>query len=253
MVGLASCCLLEPSSQGLDEVEKSENSVDLTYTIERSPKRRRLTITVERDRSVVVHVPAGMSDSDIEQVVLTKRKWIYEKTGHPQKYQEMLHPPGKELVSGESALYLGREYRIEVVQTGLTEIKFNNMFYIPAAITSKKTEMFREWYIDRAKEEIVPRVMQHARALGVEVTEVKIADSRYRWGSCTLNNNVNINWRLIKAPMFVIDYVIVHELAHLMEANHTTRFWNIVRAQVPMADKAKVWLRENGQFIEQMI
>ena len=73
----------------------------------------------------------------------------------------------------------------------------------------------------------------HARALGVDVARVKIVDNRYRWGSCTLNNNVNLNWRLIKAPMFVIDYVIVHELAHLIEANHTPRFWNIVRVQTP--------------------
>jgi len=71
-------------------------------------------------------------------------------------------------------------------------------------------------------------VKQYAHRLGVDVAEVKIVDSRYRWGSCTPKNNINLNWRLIKAPMFVIDYVIVHELAHLIEANHTPAFWNIV-------------------------
>lgn len=86
--------------------------------------------------------------------------------------------------------------------------------------------------------------------LGVEYAAAKIVDNRYRWGSCTVKDNVNFNWRLIKAPMFVIDYVIIHELAHLLEANHTPRFWNIVRTQTPTMDKAKAWLKEHGQILE---
>jgi predicted metal-dependent hydrolase len=94
--------------------------VVLEYTIQRSAKRRQLTITVERDRSVVVHAPEELAEDKIRQVVEAKRQWIYEKTNHPQKYRGLPHPPGKELVSGESALYLGRQYRIEVVPEGLT-------------------------------------------------------------------------------------------------------------------------------------
>ena len=111
----------------------------------------------------------------------------------------------------------------------------------------------RDWYIDRANEKILPRVRRHAHQLGVEYKGAKIVDSRYRWGSCTVKDNVNFNWRLIKAPMFVIDYVIVHELAHLIEANHTPRFWNIVRAQTPKMEKARTWLSENGQVLEEEI
>jgi predicted metal-dependent hydrolase len=111
----------------------------------------------------------------------------------------------------------------------------------------------KEWYIARAKEKIIPRVKIYCHAIGVDVAGVKIVDNRYRWGSCTLNNNVNLNWRLIKAPMFVIDYVIVHELAHIIEANHTPRFWNIVRVQTPTMDKARAWLKEHGQLLEQEI
>ena len=159
--------------------------MELTYTIQRSARRRKLTITVERDRSVVVHAAEGTSDEIIGQVVASKRQWIYEKIGHPQKYQDLLHAPGKELVSGESALYLGRQYRIEVVKTGLAEIKFAQRFLIPATQTSKRAEALRDWYIGKAKEKIVPRVKQHARQLGVDVAEVKIVDNRYRWGSCT--------------------------------------------------------------------
>ena len=111
----------------------------------------------------------------------------------------------------------------------------------------------REWYIQQAEAKIIARVKHHARKLGVAYSKVKIVDNLYRWGSCTVNNNVNFNRRLIKAPMFVIDYAIVHELAHLIEANHTPRFWNIIRAQAPTMEKAKAWLKENGQLLEQAI
>lgn len=225
----------------------------LEYTIQTSVKRRKLTITVERDRTIVVHAPEGLSDEKIRQVVEAKRRWIYEKIGHPQKYQALPHPPGKELVSGESALYLGRQYRIEVVKKGFAGIQFNHRFLIPASQGKKRQEVLREWYINRAKEKIVQQAKLHARSLGVDIAGVKIVDSRYRWGSCTLKNNVNFNWRLIKAPMFVIDYVIVHELSHLLEPNHTPRFWNIVSAQTPTMDKAKAWLKDHGQLLEQEI
>jgi predicted metal-dependent hydrolase len=227
--------------------------VVLEYTIQRSAKRRQLTITVERNRSVVVHAPEGLADEKIRRVVEAKRQWIYEKINHPQKYRDLPHGPGKELVSGESALYLGRQYRIEIVRDGLNDVRFNRGFLIPAIPGKRKQEALREWYIGRAKEKIIPRVKAHARRLGVEAAAVKIADGHYRWGSCTTKNNVGFNWRLIKAPMFVIDYVIVHELAHLIETNHTPRFWNIVRTQVPLMDKAKVWLKENGELLEEAI
>ncbi|HUV83442.1 MAG TPA: SprT family zinc-dependent metalloprotease [archaeon] len=227
--------------------------MEMAYTIQRSSRRRKLSITVERDRRVVVHAPEGISDEKIRQVVESKRQWIYEKIGHPQKYKDLPHAPGKELVSGESALYLGRQYRIEMVKTGSTDIQFAQRFLIPATQGKKRAEALREWYINKAKEKIVPRVKLHACELGVNFTEVKIVDNRYRWGSCTVNNNVNFNWRLIKAPMFVIDYIIVHELAHLIEPNHTPKFWNIVRAQSTTMEKAKAWLKENGQLLEQAI
>jgi predicted metal-dependent hydrolase len=99
-----------------------------------------------------------------------------------------------------------------MVKTGLAEIQFAQRFLVPATHAKERVEALREWYIGRAKEKIVARALYYARELGVDVGQVKIVDNRYRWGSCTPKNNVNFNWRLIKAPMLVIDYVIVHEL-----------------------------------------
>src|ERR1700738_710553 len=98
---------------------------DLAYDIVRSPKRRKLTITVERDRAVVVRAPTNASDGEIARIVNAKRQWILEKLRHPQKYRNRQHPPGKEVVNGESAPYLGRDYRIEIVDTPSGEVEFD--------------------------------------------------------------------------------------------------------------------------------
>ena len=227
--------------------------MELAYTIKRSGKRRKLTITVERDRSVVVHAPSDSSDEAIRRLVESKRQWIHEKINHQQKYSDLPHPPGKELVNGESVLYLGRQYRIEIVDRGLEEIQSAQRFMVPSSYSGRQKGSMRDWYITRANEKILPRVQYFARQLGVEYKGAKIVDNRYRWGSCTVKDNINLNWRLIKAPMFVIDYVIAHELAHLIEANHTPRFWNILRAQTPNMEKARSWLRDNGNILEEEI
>jgi predicted metal-dependent hydrolase len=226
---------------------------NLTYNIVRSAKRRKLTITVERDRAIEVSAPVNLSDDEIARVIDTKRQWILEKLHHPQKYRERQHPPGKEVVNGESALYLGREYRIEIVDTPSAEVEFDQQFRVPPKQQRNRLQVLPSWYVARAKEKILRRATQHARTLGVEFAGIRIVDNRYRWGSCTVKDNINFNWRLIKAPMFVIDYVIVHELAHLLEANHTQRFWSIIRAHTPSVEKAKAWLKENGQLLEEKI
>jgi predicted metal-dependent hydrolase len=227
--------------------------MELSYSVQRSANRKKLTITVERDRTVVVHAPLKTSQEVIQRVLDAKRQWIFHKIHHDQKYQDLPHPPGKELVSGESALYLGRPYRVQIVQNGLREIQLTRRLLIPASHTVGRKGALREWYVAQAKEKILPRVERHARGLGVEFNKAKIVDSKYRWGSCTTRDNLTFNWRLIKAPMFVIDYVIVHELAHLIVANHSAHFWNIVRANVPNAAKARVWLVDNGQVLEEEI
>jgi len=227
--------------------------MELVYTVKRSKERRKLTITVERDRRVIVHAPIETPDEIIREMVEAKRRWIYEKINHDQKYRDLPHPPGKELVNGESALYLGREYRVELVQFGLAEVEFAQRFLIAAAQALERRRVLRDWYFKRAGEMILPKAQSNARQLGVSFKQARIVDNRYRWGSCTVKDCVNFNWRLIKAPMSVIDYVVVHELAHLLEANHTARFWNIVRTQTPTMEKARAWLKDHGQILEEDI
>ena len=227
--------------------------MQLEYNVVYSPKRKKLTITVERDRSVVVKAPTGTSPEKIKQVVESRKQWLYEKTHHAQKYHPPLHPPGKELVNGESLLYLGQPYRLELVDTVNDIVFTNNTFFVPKQQKQKRGNVFRQWYIQQAKDIILPRVNSIGDRLGVTFNQAKITDSKYHWGSCTTNDNVTLNWRLIKAPMFVIDYVITHELVHFLEPNHTPRFWGIMRSQPVHSDKAKHWLKVNGSLLDEML
>lgn len=223
--------------------------MELDYNIIYS-KQKKLTVTVERDRTVVVRAPEGTDPERIREIVESRKPWIYEKTRHIQKYKGLPHPPGKELVNGESLLYLGRNYRIEIIDSEEQDIQFSQKFIVPKALYIKRREVFKQWYMAKAREKLLPRVQLFAKNLGVDYNLVKIVDIKYRWGSCTLKDNLNFNWRLIKAPMYVIDYVIVHELTHLFEANHTLRFWNIVRSQSAKMNNAKQWLKEHGEILE---
>ena len=223
----------------------------LEYTVRRSAKRTKLSIIIERDCQVVVLAPSKASDSAIDSAVQSKRQWIYEKMRHEQKFKSLPHPPGKELTSGEGVLYLGQSYRIELVDPDAEVVCLDAKIFIPKLPLTQRKQHLYDWYFHQAKLHISPRAKDHAKKLGVTYKKVKIVDNQYRWGSCTVKNNINFNWRLIKAPMIVIDYVIVHELAHLLEANHTPKFWNILRAQSPHIEKAKNWLKSNGQILEE--
>ncbi|MBI5564244.1 MAG: M48 family metallopeptidase [Chloroflexi bacterium] len=220
----------------------------LNYSVVYS-KRRTLSLIVERDGSVVVRAPLGTSDTSIRHAVEAKRLWLYEKTNHKQKYPAYV--TRKEFVAGETLLYLGRNYRLDLTNDDVPGLHFNGGFTLSRRQRSNAARLVREWYIERARQKLPAKVDAFAKALGVTYGRVLISDLKVRWGSCTPKNNLNFNWRIIKAPTFVIDYVIVHELAHLLEPNHTARFWNIVSVQVPKYEEAKAWLRENGRVLEE--
>jgi hypothetical protein len=221
--------------------------MELNYKIIYS-NRNTIGITVERDCSVVVRAPFGSDLNGIQELIESKKLWIYQKQKHPQKYNKISHV--KELVNGESVLYLGRNYRLEIKKSDRDEIRLAGKFIILHFAGGDFKNYFKEWYKKKAREKIPYRVRYHARNMGVKFNKVLITDMKYRWGSCTTKNNLNFNWRLIKAPTSVIDYVIIHELAHLLEPNHTSRFWNIIKAQTPNFMKAKEWLKDHGEILQ---
>lgn len=210
--------------------------------------RKTLNITVERDRQVIVHAPKNLSEDKIRDIVMSKKTWIAEKLMHVQKYPSI--PSSKEFVSGEALMYLGKNYQLLVVDSDIEGLLFDKQFKISKNKQSVANDLFKKWYKAQAIKKIKPLAIEYAQNLGVQFNECKISEMKYRWGSCTPNNNINFNWRIIKAPIFVIRYIVVHELIHLIENNHTPTFWNILSIQVPDYQKSKDWLKINGHLLE---
>lgn len=211
-------------------------------------RRKTVGLSVERDASIVVRAPLGLPEEKIRRAVAAKQLWLYQKVNHTQKYPA--HQQRKEFVSGETVLYLGRNYRLEVSDENVPGVVFHSRFMISRKNQPQAAQLFRRWYVERAKERIAGRVKYFAETMGVNYHRVLISDLRVRWSSCTPKSNLNFNWRIMKAPAAVIDYLVVHELAHLLETNHTPHFWHIVSVQVPRVEWAKEWLRSNGMVLE---
>lgn len=210
--------------------------------------RKTLNITVERDRRVIVRAPHYLTAEKIDEMVQSKRQWIKEKLNHVQKYPLVVE--SKEFVSGETLMYLGRNYQLLVVDEEFDGVIFDQRFKISKSNQAQANELFKQWYLKQALSKIEPLARQYAKNLGVEYNQFKTSEMKYRWGSCTPANNIIFNWRIIKAPMYVLEYLVAHELVHLMESNHTPNFWNILSIQVPNYEKAKDWLKKNGHLLE---
>ena len=221
--------------------------MDIAYDIVYS-KRKTISIIVERDHRVVVRAPMETSEEVIKEVIEKKKRLLRKKIEHNQKYP--VERDVKEFVSGESLLYLGKQYKLLVVEEPVEEVMFDSKFFINKNSQPVANLLFKQWYLKAAVKFIVPKAKTIARQLGVHYNNISILDLKFRWGSCTPKDNIHLNWRLIKAPVTVIEYIIVHELTHLLEANHSPDFWNRVAAQLPNYEKAKAWLKENGHELE---
>lgn len=182
-------------------------------------------------------------------LIVLAKLWIYDKVRHPQKYPPV--PLKKEFVTGETVLYLGRNYRLEVTDQQFDKVHFDSCFYLSRQQRTQAGKLFQDWYMARAEEKLLLRIRRFAESMGVAYNRLLISDLKYRWASCTPKNNLNFNWRIIRAPIHVIDYLIVHELAHLLEPNHTQKFWNIIAVQIPDYERPKKWLKEHGHKLEE--
>ena len=116
-------------------------------------------------------------------------------------------------------------------------------------LSSRAEGLFRTWYRARAREILEDRVMHFALRMGLACLSVRITDAKERWGSCSAAGTLNFAWRLVMAPPPVIDYVIVHELTHLVEMNHSRRFWERLGRVLPDYVWRRKWLKENGHLL----
>jgi predicted metal-dependent hydrolase len=211
-------------------------------------KRRSIALEVARDATLIVRAPYRTPLDFIEKVVFKKRFWIKEKQEFVRDRCKKVIP--KEFVSGEGFLYLGDMYKLEFVDDLDIPIVFNDSFQILRKYCNNAKEILIAWYREQADQKISERVIWHSSLSGLKYNKIKISNAQKRWGSCSAKENLNFSWRLIMAPLRVIDYVVVHELAHIEEKNHSKRFWNKIKIMLPDYKQQKDWLKENRHLLD---
>ena len=212
-------------------------------------RSRRKTIAVEitKEGGVLVRAPLKLSRREVLAFVHQSSGWIARKLAHTRVLQEERTP--RRFGEGELFPFMGEQHCLRYVAGGEHLRKENGEFLLGAELTSRAGDLFRTWYRARAREILEDRVAQFALRMGLTCRSVRITDAKERWGSCNAAGSLNFAWRLVMAPPHVIDYVIVHELAHLVEMNHSRRFWGRVGRVLPDYAKRRKWLRENEHLL----
>ena len=221
----------------------------LIFDIHRSGRRNTLQITVDRSGDLSVSAPVYASEEDIMGFIKEKLLWIHTKIEEKARLQRKA--PVKQFVDGEGFLYLGKSYRLRIVDDQFGELALSaGRFRLRRNKLPKAREAFIDWYARNARRWFEARVAEYSKRMGVHVDEVKIQDLGYRWGSFSPDGRVQFHWKAILLPPRIAEYVVVHELAHAFHANHTPEFWLNVEQTLPDWQQRKLWLAENGISVE---
>lgn len=218
------------------------------YTILYSKRARHLRLRVSMTTGLEVIIPEDFNLSLLEQYIKSREGWILDKLDH---YHRLLADWRQRSPKEQQALFLGLDYNlIKVIRTGASpEIKLDEQrMFITLPDSSDKTlaRVLENWYRQKAREILTERVTAINRRLNLKYNRIFIRNQKTRWGSCSGLKNLSFNWRLVMAPLQVIDYLVVHELAHLMEMNHSGKFWQIVENFCPDYKIHRKWLKDNG-------
>ena len=226
---------------------------ELSYTIRRSARRKKtIAVTVDPAGSILVVAPERVGTDRLDTIVGRKAEWIARRIRRAESHGPLLSP--REFVSGESVRYLGRHYRLKVDagETGDAKLR-GGWLHVPAPGGPGDAARVRaglvSWFRPRAAERLPERVEAwHAKA-GVPMPQVKVVSQAKRWGSCDQAGTIRLNWRIIQAPMRLVDYVVVHELVHLRHRGHGRDYWQAVGRVMPDYERRRRDLRERGAFL----
>lgn len=228
----------------------------LEYQIIRRARRKTASIIVRPDKTVQVIVPAFLKDKEIGDLIVKKERWITNKLAEleqtrlnftPHKYKE-----------GECFPYLGSNYRLLTPignRTEITLVADTITLPLPPKLPKKAQSNFVRttlylWYKRKAREILTEKSHQFALDYGFQPSSIGIKDYKSRWGCCFTDGRIYFNFKIIAAPQDIIDYVIIHELCHLTEPNHSKQFYLLVQEILPDWRQRRKWLKQNGLTLE---
>ena len=244
------------------DIETQEASFrQWSVRIERKAFRRNITIALKPNSPIIVRANRKTPWSTIEKFLETKEKWIAK---HLQGFiddQEKF--PAKTLKHDETFPFLGENLPLAFVPTPLKRIFFsrnekNLVMHIPEALWNGVTEeelqehfpKLQQFYQREAEKLILERAKFWSEQMKLTPASIRFRNQKTRWGSCSSRKVINFNWRLIGAPLEVVDYIIVHEFAHLRHMNHSEQFWNLVEAHISDFQTSEKWLKDHGQSLD---
>jgi len=227
---------------------------DFNIEVIRTNRKKTISIKVVQE-GIQVIVPKRLSKKRIQEVIQHKMPWICKKL----KTQSETPPvTPKHYVSGEWFTYLGKDYALQLNQEDSNgELKLQDGQFVLSLskdISSEEKETFVKeqlclWYLKYATQELEERTEHYAKTLDVSAKSIKVRQYKSRWGSCSIHHAITYNWQLIIAPTPIVDYVVVHELSHILHHNHSSDFWNCVESVLPDYKERRKWLKKNGKSL----
>ncbi|WP_300262229.1 SprT family zinc-dependent metalloprotease [Clostridium sp.] len=213
-------------------------------------KRKTMSIEISVEGEVKVRAPIGISEEVIISHVRKKGNWIIEKK--EQACKRNYKKVEKSYKDGDLFMYLGNEYPLKIKfspflkKISVNLIEKELVVHINKYNKEKLRKAIELWYREEGLRIIKERVKHYLKFYPLNARSVKVKEQKRRWGSCTYYNDLLFNWRCIMAPLEVIDYIVVHEMTHMIHKNHSKNYWIYVSKIIPNYKEKKIWLKDNG-------
>ena len=209
-------------------------------------KRKTIALIIQPNGDLIIRAPKRAKKREINALVKKHADWIVKKQAEALKKQAAFAP--HQFIEGEEFFFLGKSYALQYTGAKKSILRlWGEKLQIANSAQEKAEFVIEKWYKKEARQIFTKRVNFYAEKYGFEYNKLKLSSAKRRWGSCSSIGNINLTWRLVMMPQEIIDYVIVHELCHLREQNHSRAFWAQVEAILPDYKKRRKWLKENGR------
>lgn len=227
--------------------------------IKRTDRKKSVGFSVRWPDTFVVSAPARMDKKTLDGLITERLPWAERRLAKLAADYQRLGLP-KAYVGGESFPYLGRQYPLTLILTGnnrrpkcsLVEgrfmIEIHDRDEFEQSVLIKKVLL--KWYRSQAEKDLTDSINRWIPFVGHASVFAQIRNQRTRWGSCSRTGKINLNWRLIMLPMEILDYIVVHELCHLVEPNHSPRFWALVERAIPNYKQRRTLLRRHSAYLD---
>lgn len=213
------------------------------YDVRRSSEATKPRIDVDIHGTTVV-IPEGVG-VDPEELLKDNAAWLIEKKQKYDTYREQI--PDRAYEEGAMFPYLGEEYEVVIERRSSSQIEDETFRLAEHHVEQTSVKRALETlYRRKARETFEERAEHYATEIGVAYEQIHIRNQKTKWGSCSSTGTLSLNWRLMMAPLEIVDYIVIHELAHLLEANHSDSFWALVAEYDPEYEAHAQWLEENS-------